>query len=209
MASIFKRIADSVSADIHTMLDQKEQKNPIATLNHYLRQSEQETERVRKLVERQHRLKEEFRREYQQAKDMANKRKRQLEIAQKAGEESLAEFASKEYEEYTARVERMNQSYQEAVHQLSVLEHKYEEMKHRLKDMKLRRMELMGRENVANAHYRMNQVIQENANQSYSNFSEIEQYIENLEYKVNHAYHKNTFDSKMAQLEKEMDETVN
>jgi lia operon protein LiaH len=207
MANLFTRIKDSITADIHEALDQKEQKNPIAMLNQYLRESEKETEKVRKLVERQYRLKDEFTQEYQRAQDMADKRKRQADVAQKAGEDSMYEFAVKEQQEYEGRAERLQASRRDAIEQLETLEHKYEEMKHKLKDMHLKRMELMGRENIARAHHRMNQVIDDVADKPYSRFSEIDRYIEDLEYKVNSAYYRNTFDSKIAQLEKDMKNT--
>lgn len=206
MANIFKRLKDSISADLHELMDEKEEKNPIAKLNHYLRQSEQETEKVRKLVERQYRLKEEFQKEYQQALDMANKRKYQSEVAQNAGEDELVSFARKEYEEYHSRASRMKDMYDEATKQLLELEQKYEEMKHRLKDMQIRRMELMGRENMARAHFQINHVMENTAEQPYSRFNEIDQYIKNLEHKVNSAYYKNTFDSKIAQIERDLKE---
>ncbi|MBA2175116.1 PspA/IM30 family protein [Halobacillus locisalis] len=207
MANIFTRMKDSITADLHEALDQKEQKNPIAMLNQYLRESEKETEKVRKLVERQYRLKDEFTREYQKALDMAEKRKRQAEIAQRAGEDTMYEFAVQEQEEYEARTERLKASRLDAIEQLETLERKYEEMKHKLKDMHLKRMELMGRENIARAHHRMNQVIEDTSDKPYSRFSEMDQYIEDLEHKVNSAYYRNTFDSKMAKLEKEMKDT--
>ena len=88
MANLFSRIKNTVLADLHDALDQKEQKNPIALLNQYLRECEQETEKVRKLLERQYRLKDEFTREYSQALELAEKRKKQAEIASNAGEQN-------------------------------------------------------------------------------------------------------------------------
>ncbi|TXL65771.1 PspA/IM30 family protein [Cerasibacillus terrae] len=205
MANIFTRIKDTISADLHDLLDKKEQKNPIASLNHYLRQSEQETEKVRKLIKRQYRLKDEFTKEFHQAQDMADKRLKQATIAEKANEEQMHAFAVKEHEEYQHRADRMKQSREEAVQQLELLEQKYEEMKHKLKDMHLRRMELMGRENIARASHQMNRVLHDTADKPYARFSEMERYIEDLEYKVNSAYYRSTFDSKIAQLEKEME----
>ncbi|MFC7319498.1 PspA/IM30 family protein [Halobacillus campisalis] len=204
MANLFTRLKDSISADFHEALDQKEKKNPIAMLNQYLRESEKETEKVRKLVERQYRLKDEFAREYQKSEDMAAKRRHQAEIAQQAGEDSMYEFAVKEQQEYESRAERLKVSRLESIEQLETLERKYEEMKHKLKDMHLKRMEVMGRENIARAHHRMDQVIEDTADKPYSKFAEIDRYIENLEYKVNSSYYRNTFDSKVAQLEKDM-----
>ena len=207
MGNLFTRMKDSITADLHEVLDQKEQKNPIAMLNHYLRESEKETEKVRKLVERQYRLKDEFAREYQKAQDMAEKRRGQAEIAGKAQETEMYEFAKKEQKEYENRAERLDFARQEAVEQLESLERKYEQMKHKLKDMHLKRMELMGRENIARAHHRMNQVIEDTADKPYSKFSEMDRYIEDLEYKVNSSYYRNTFDSKISQIEKDMKET--
>ncbi|WP_062514941.1 PspA/IM30 family protein [Halobacillus sp. KGW1] len=203
MANVFKRLKDSITADLHEALDQKEQKNPVAMLNQYLRESEKETEKVRKLLERQYRLKDEFTREYQQAQDMADKRRRQSEIAEKAGETDMYEFALKEKQEYEARAERLQTARRDSIEQLEALERKYEEMKHKLKDMHLKRMELMGRENTARAHHRMNRVMEDTSDKPYSRFAEIDRYIDNLEYKVNSAYYHNTFDSKMAKIEKE------
>lgn len=206
MTNIFTRIKESITADLHDLLDKKEQKNPIAALNHYLRQSERETEKVRHLISRQYRLKDEFSREYLRAQDMADKRLKQAGIAEKAGEEEMYAFAMREYQEYQARAERMKASREEAQQQLDLLERKYEEMKHKLKDMQLRRMELMGRENIARASHQINRVIHDTSDKHFSRFYEIERYIEGLEYQVNRAYDRSTFDSKMAQLEKELNE---
>lgn len=206
MANIFTRIKDSISADLHEALDQKEQKNPISVLNHYLRQCENETEKVRKLVERQYLLKEEFNREYNEALHLAEKRKHQAEIALKAGETDLYEFALKEQTHYEERVVRLNESRQQTNRQLEELEQKYEEMKHKLKDMHIKRMELMGRENIARAHHRMNKVVDNNSysTNSFSRFEEMESYLDRLEHQVNTAYHRNTIDARIAQLEKQL-----
>jgi lia operon protein LiaH len=205
MANIFTRIRDSISADLHEVIDQKEQKNPISVLNHYLRQCENETEKVRKLVERQYLLKEEFNREYNEALHLAEKRKHQAEIASKAGEAELYEFALKEQTYYEERVARLNESRVQTNRQLEELEQKYEEMKHKLKDMHIKRMELMGRENMARAHHRMNKVVDNNSysTKAFSRFEEMESYLDRLEHQVNSAYHRNTIDARIAQLEKQ------
>jgi phage shock protein A len=205
MANIFTRIRDSISADLHEVIDQKEQKNPISVLNHYLRQCENETEKVRKLVERQYLLKEEFNREYNEALHLAEKRKHQAEIASKAGEAELYEFALKEQTYYEERVARLNESRGQTNRQLEELEQKYEEMKHKLKDMHIKRMELMGRENMARAHHRMNKVVDNNSysTKAFSRFEEMESYLDRLEHQVNSAYHRNTIDARIAQLEKQ------
>ncbi|PYZ95579.1 modulator protein [Alteribacter lacisalsi] len=204
MTTLFTRIKDAVSADLHGMMDKKEAGNPIAALNHYLRQSEKETEKVRQLVERQHRLKEEFVREHTEAAEMAERRQHQKEVAERAGEEEYAGFAAREWEEYSQRAERLEKARQDAEFQLEKLEQQYEDMKHRLKDMRVRQMELMGRENAARASYKMSKVTSESGERSFSRFGDMEQYIENLEQRVNRDYHKNTFDSKLAEIEQKL-----
>lgn len=204
MANLFTRIKNVVMADLHEALDQKENKNPIALLNQYLRESEQETEKVRKLLERQYKLKEEFTKEYHQANQLAEKRKYQAEVASKAGETELYQFVSREHQQYADRSERLKSSLEQVNGQLGELESKYEEMKHKLKDMQLRRMELMGRENVTRANQRINQVLESDtySNKSYSRFKEIENYLDRLEHQVNSSYYRSTIDAKIAELEK-------
>ena len=205
MANLFSRIKNSVLADLHEALDHKEQKNPIALLNQYLRECEQETEKVRKLLERQYRLKDEFTREYRQAVDLAAKRKHQAEIASQAGETDLYQFAANEQQRYEDRASRLKEIMEQASRQLVELEQKYEEMKHKLKDMNIRRLELMGRENITRAQHKMNQVLdnQSYSSESYSKFQEIDSYLDRLEHQVNSSYYRNTIDSRIAQLEKQ------
>jgi phage shock protein A len=205
MSQLFSRMKQAISADFHDLLDKKEKKNPIAMLNQYLRQSEQETEKVRKLVERQSLLKSEFTREYNDAQQLADKRRRQAEIAKQAGEVELTEFAVQDSVQYEERAVRLKEALQQAEQQLGELERKYEEMKHKLKDMNIKRMELMGRENIARANHRINQVM--TADQDYpkpiARFEEMEQYLTRIEHQVNSDYHRHTIDARIAQLEKE------
>lgn len=205
MKKLFSRIKYSVSADLHQFLDQKEDSNPIAMLNQYLRECEVETEKVRKLIERQYLLKDEFTRELGEAQKLAEKRAYQVEVASKAGEVELYDFALAEKNQYEERVARLQESEQSAANQLVALERKYEDMKHKLKDMKLKRMEIMGRENVARANQRINKVLDTDqpSGKSYARFEEMEQYLTRLEDKVNTEYYRSTIDSKIAELEKQ------
>jgi len=206
MSNVFIRMKDSISQDLHHLLDQKEEKNPIAALNHYLRQSEQEKDKIKKLLERQYQLKEKFTKEWCEADDHANKRKHQANIAKTANEQELFEFAEREYEEYASRAARLKAAREEITDQIYDLEAKYKEMSHKLKDMHLRRMELMGRENVARANQQMNDILQEDVNKPSSRFSDLEKFIEGIENKVNQRYYESTFDQKIAALERKSEQ---
>ncbi|MGI8387229.1 PspA/IM30 family protein [Robertmurraya sp. P23] len=210
MSNLFTRLKNTIVADLNEAIEKKENKNPIVMLNQYLRECELETEKVRKLVERQYTLRDGFTRELKQAQELAEKRKYQAEVAQNAGETELYTFASAEQLQYEERATRLSESLRYTENQLQELEQKYEEMKHKLKDMHIRRMELMGRENLSRAHYQMNKVLDSDnyANQSSSRFQEIESYLDRIEEKVNTSYYRNTIDARIAKLEKEMKETT-
>ncbi|MBP3041553.1 PspA/IM30 family protein [Bacillaceae bacterium Marseille-Q3522] len=205
MGNLFTRVKQTVLADLNDALDKKEQKNPIALLNQYLRECEQETEKVKSLLERQYRLKDEFNREYHQADQMAEKRKQQAEIASAAKEAELTAFAAQEQMQYEQRAQHLKEVLTTTDEQLHGLEQKYEEMKHKLKDMKIRRLELMGKENVTRVQQKLSSVLDNDAysNKAYSRFQEIEAYLERLEQRVNNSYNHSTIDARILQLEKE------
>lgn len=206
MSNIFTRIKNTIAADVHEMLDEKEQKNPLSVLNQYLRDCEKEVEKVRKLVERQYLLKEEFTREFTEARQLADKRRYQVDIAAKAGETELMNFAIQEQTHYEERASRLKLSLDQATSHLYELEQKYEEMKHKLKNMHIKRMELMGRENMTRANHRMNQMLDGNTHTGKidSRFDEMDRYLDRLEHQANSQYHRNTIDSRIAQLEKQL-----
>ncbi|MFB3168997.1 PspA/IM30 family protein [Neobacillus sp. 179-C4.2 HS] len=204
MSNLFIRIKNTITADLNEVLEQKEKQNPISLLNQYLRQCEQETEKVAKFLDRQTALKDEFTKELHNADQLAEKRKNQAEIASKAGETELYQFALDEQEIYANRADKIRASLEQVKGQLDELERKHGEMKNKLKDMQLRRMELMGRENVTRANHRMDQVLESNTDRSFSRFQEIENYINRLENQVNRSYNQTTIDARIEQLEREM-----
>ena len=137
---------------------------------------------------------------------LAEKRKHQAGIAQQAGETELYEFAAQEQVAYEERATKLQEALNNASVELIGLEKKYEEMKHKLKDMHIKRMELMGRENIARANHRMNQVLDTDVHTGKASrtFEEMESYLDRLEHQVNSSYHRNTIDARIAQLEKEV-----
>lgn len=205
MAKLLTRIKNSIEADFHSILDQKEQKNPISLLNHYLRQCEQEVEKAGKLVERQSTLLGEFRRELDKARRIAEKRAGQAVLASEAGETNLYEFAKQEQVQYEERADRLSEAMDEAGLELKRLEQKHEKMKHKLKDMSLKRMELMAKENSVRAHHKMDVVLMDrNFNEPFNRFDEMETYIDRLEKKVNRDYYASSIDAQFHDLEKKV-----
>src|SRR5699024_6504984 len=141
---------------------------------------------------------------YHQADDLRTKRKKQAEIAKQANETELIHFAESEFAEYNDRANRMQTARENAIEQIEELEKNYKEIIHKLKNMRVKKMELMERENVERTNQKMNQILHEDSTGPVDRFRELEQFIESIEKNVNKAYYKSTFDQKIADLEKEM-----
>lgn len=76
-------------------------------------------------------------------------------------------------------------------------------MKMKLKDMQIKRLELMGRENVIKVTKKMNHILDDSVmGKSNRRFEETEKYIDHLEAKLNSGFNMSMFDSRISELEK-------
>ncbi|CQR46090.1 PspA/IM30 family protein [Paraliobacillus sp. PM-2] len=205
MANIFTRVKDTIVADFHELLDQKEEKHPMSHLNQYIRKAEEEVKRLKKLIERQYAIKQEYQNEWQKAQSMVGKRKSQQALAEEMGEEELKHEAAEELERYQRRADQLAEMLKQNSQQLDQVETKYVQMKHKLKDLYVKRLELKGRENIARVHKGMNKVLYtELVEKSESKFQEVENYIKRLEQQVTSDYRLHTLDARFAELEKKV-----
>jgi len=197
--NLFQRFRYTIEADLHHLFDKKEQKNPIAMLNQYIREAEKQTEQTGKLLERQGQLKEKLEQEFKQNADLLAKREAQLNLATTSGEQDLIDFATDEVAAYTARNNTLQTSIEASTREYFELERKFETMKHKIKDMKVRQLQLMGKENVTRAHHQMDGMIAKN---NKTNFEDLESYIDKLAYQIDKDHEVTSFESRLAQLEK-------
>ncbi|MCY9545627.1 PspA/IM30 family protein [Lysinibacillus xylanilyticus] len=201
--NLFQRFKYTIEADLHHAFDKKEQKNPIAMLNQYIREAEKQTEQTGKLLERQGQLKEKLDQEFKQNAEILAKRESQLKLATSSGEQDLIDFASDEVAAYTARNNTLRASIEASTREYFELERKFETMKHKIKDMKVRQLQLMGKENVTRAHHQMDSMIAKN---NKTNFEDLESYIDKLAYQIDKDHEVTSFESRLAQLEKNVTE---
>lgn len=199
MTSLLKRFKYSLEADLHELFDKKERKNPLAMLNQYIREAEKQTEQTCNLLKRQSQLMEQLQSELKETNDMLDKRTNQLQLAQNSGEEDLIQFATQEVINYSTRQTTLQNSIEQSNKELIQLENKFETMKHKIKDMKVRQLQLMGKENVTRAHHKMDHVLESN---NESNFDELSSYIDNLANKIEKDYERTQLEDRLAQLEK-------
>lgn len=197
--NLFQRFRYTVEADLHQLFDKKEQKNPIAMLNQYIREAEKQTEQTGKLLERQGQLKEKLEQEYKENADLLAKRESQLALAKTSGEQDLIDFATDEVTAYSARNLTLQASIEASTREYFELERKFETMKHKIKDMKVRQLQLMGKENVTRAHHQMDGMIAKN---NKTNFEDLEAYIDKLAYQIDKDHELTTFEARLAELEK-------
>lgn len=205
MANLFTRFKYQLQADLHEFFDKKEQKNPVSLLNQYIREAEHQTEQTGKLLARQGQLKKELEAQLKEAESMLTKREHQLDLANACGETDLIAFAQGEVDAYTTRKIGLLSSIDVCTAEYFELERKFETMKHKIKDMKVRQLELMGKENVTRAHYQMDKIINK---QEDNSFDEISLYIDDLASKIDKKYEVTTFESRLAQLEKHQNLTA-
>ncbi|EFI66522.1 hypothetical protein BFZC1_20108 [Lysinibacillus fusiformis ZC1] len=197
--NLFQRFRYTVEADLHQLFDKKEQKNPISMLNQYIREAEKQTEQTGKLLERQGQLKEKLEQEYKENADLLAKRESQLALAKSSGEQDLIDFATDEVTAYSARNLTLQASIEASTREYFELERKFETMKHKIKDMKVRQLQLMGKENVTRAHHQMDGMIAKN---NKTNFEDLEAYIDKLAYQIDKDHELTTFEARLAELEK-------
>ncbi|KOS62812.1 PspA/IM30 family protein [Lysinibacillus agricola] len=197
--NLFQRFKYTIEADLHHAFDKKEQKNPIAMLNQYIREAEKQTEQTGTLLERQGQLKEKLEQEYKQNAELLAKREAQLKLATTSGEQDLIDFATDEVAAYTARNNTLQTSIEASTREYFELERKFETMKHKIKDMKVRQLQLMGKENVTRAHHQMDGMLAKN---NKTNFEDLEAYIDKLAYQIDKGHEVTTFEARLAHLEK-------
>lgn len=200
MKNLLTKFKYTIQADLHDLFDKKVEKNPIKMLNQYIREAEKQTEETGKLLQRQGQLKKELELQLAQTVEMLEKRETQLILAQATDEAELVAFAQDEVAAYTARKQALLTSIDAANTEYFSLERKFETMKHKIKDMKVRQLQLMSKENVVRANHQMDKVITDN---NADNFDELSNYIDELSHNIERKYEITTFEARLAQLEKE------
>jgi lia operon protein LiaH len=201
MTNLFNRFKYQIQADFHYFFDKKATKNPINLLNQYIREAEVQLNNTGKLLERQGQVKVELEKELALTNEMLEKRTKQLQLAEETEETDLIAFAQQEVEAYSTRKQQLLISIDANVHDYFELERKYETMKHKVKDMKVRQLQLMSKENVTRAHYQMDKVIHQNA-QNADSVDDLYDYIENLATNIDSQYEVTSFEARLEQLQK-------
>ena len=181
MTTVWERFKFAVATDIDSLVTKKEEKNPIASLNQYIAEAERQTNATGKWLERES----------------------QLQLAKASEESDLPDFAEMEVTAYSARVSELKATIVENLTELNTLEQRYEEMKHKVKDMKVKQLQLMGKENATRAHHQMDKVFSpELVAERIGSFDDMASYIETLGAKVEQQQERSVMERRLETLEK-------
>lgn len=203
MTTLWERFKFAVATDLDAVVAKKEEKNPLALLNRYITEAENQTTATGKWVERQSQLNGKLEKELAEASAMLDKRQNQLELAQASGESDLADFAAMEVQAYSDRAKTLQNNLDENIAELTGLEHRYEEMKHKVKDMKVKQLQLMGKENATRAHHQMDKVLSpELVAERIGSFDDMASYITTLGAKVEERHERSAMERRLESLEK-------
>ncbi|HSP22860.1 MAG TPA: PspA/IM30 family protein [Planococcus sp. (in: firmicutes)] len=203
MTTLWERLKFAVATDVDMVMTKKEEKNPLAALNRFIAEAQKQTETTGKWVERQLQLTAKLEQELAEASAMAEKRQAQLGLAKASGESDLSRFAELEVASYSKRVTELQQSLTENLEEITRLEQRFEEMQHKVKDMKLRQLQLMGKENAARAHHQMDKVLASGFEaEHFGAAGSMSAFIDGLGTEAEESHQHSTMEHRLESLEK-------
>lgn len=181
---VFKRIGDMISATINEGLDQIE--NPRVMLNQYLRNMEDELAKAKHSVVKQQSLEQGFGRKRDDARQMAQKRNHQAQLAFDAGEEELARKALAEMKHYEAKAGQYEELRQKATAQVLELKEQLAQLEEKFQTLKDKKYALIARANAVKAkEHMMASMNRIDSESSFKEFQRLEDRIAEMEVRVN------------------------
>lgn len=167
MNELWYKFKFAIQEDMEKMTDKRNTQNAADVLNETIKEAEQQTTSVGKLLERQRILRDEITKELLETEQLTEKRTAQLALAEATEDDALISYAKEEAESYSRRRDELRALEEETTESMISLERRFESMKHKVKDMEVRRLKLMGEENVKRANDRMDRIFSTDADASY------------------------------------------
>lgn len=144
---IFKRIKAITTAEINGVLDGIE--DPIAMLNQYIREMEQEIKQGQQALSRQIFVEKNQTMLIAETEELVSKRTRQAKLAVERGEESITRLAVQEKLIYEKQLNVYKEQYQTIKNQTANLLEKLDQLKEKYNELQHKRLLLISRANVA------------------------------------------------------------
>lgn len=200
MKNVFDQLNDFANQMMTEVKKAAEQGEvPAKKLVRHIRITESDLKEIDRLLERQRSLLSELTQKQDEAKELADKRFAQVEIAKQAEEQELAERAAIESKHYGEQFRFFEELIVETKRELTQLEREALELKLKLEDLQNKRYEWMMRENVSNLKSKMNQVLEREPN---ATIKEEEHPFTAAETDVAEQTPEDDIDSRIAELER-------
>lgn len=202
----FRDLANELTKEISKEMKKYQDKEAPRTsgeaeLNRHIRGAEKEALSVERLVERQKALLEELATKRDDAKQMADKRYEQTELAKKAGEEKLAERAALESKHYGEQYRYFEGLIDEGARELDALERRALEMRLKLDEMQNKRYEFAMRQNMDLLKGALDQIFGADTSKSHP-FTEEEEKKESAPEESVDSADEDDFEAKLKELER-------
>lgn len=146
---IFKRVKTIAKADMNGWLDNRE--DPIAMLNEYSREMEQEMAKAQSALSRQFFVEKKQAALILETKSLVEKRTRQAKLAIEQDEESMAKLAVQEKLTHDKQLSLYEQQYETIKEQTEILSEKLNELQQTYNELQHKKTLLVSRANVAQA----------------------------------------------------------
>jgi lia operon protein LiaH len=170
MANFFDKMKEW-NKEVTKKIDERAEKRR-SSVTYYMDKTKAEMKDAERMVEKQRELKSLFYKEYKEMETYIEKRRRQVEIAEEAGETKLAEFAKAEVVQYEEQLQTTKGHYEQASKQLEDLELRMHEMRLKWKNLKTQHLAEMAEKNAAETSEKMDKVIHDMSWGSVSDYHE-------------------------------------
>lgn len=170
MANFFDKMKEW-NKEVTKKIDERAEKRR-SSVTYYMDKTKAEMKDAERMVEKQRELKSLFYKEYKEMETYVEKRRRQVEIAEEAGETKLAEFAKAEVAQYEEQLQTTKGHYEQASKQLEDLELRMHEMRLKWKNLKTQHLAEMAEKNAAETSEKMDKVIHDMSWGSVSDYHE-------------------------------------
>lgn len=204
MIQLFNRVKDTILTDINDIFQDKEtNKGPLGLMNQYIVDCEKEINKIEKLITRQENLSKEFTKEFEVAEQQIEKYSNQITTAKETNKVELIELGEKEVQYYQTQVEKITTIRENIKVEIKQLQKQVLHLQQKLQEMKMKKLEFISKENTAT----INKKIEETEKNPLLRFEEVEKKIKELEEKMSSESEHANFDSRIANLERELKES--
>jgi len=148
MANLFTRIVKAVKTEINQTFEENDI-NPSELFNDFLKTCEIEIAKIEALIKRQDQIATRFHKERDDAFALGKKRRRQAEVAAKAGEGELEKRALNDAEYYEELGKSLEAKCQKAQEDLDKLRENLNETKKKIKEVNIHQLEQISKDNFA------------------------------------------------------------